>query len=74
MSVIATWPTPNYVDPETRGPGLLVVNVVFSILCLFAVAARLWARLRIVHSPGLDDVLIVISFVRDLICLAVALG
>jgi hypothetical protein len=64
LDVILSWPKPNYVDPETRGDALLVVNVLFLAICFIAVAARLWARLRILHSAGLDDLLITIAMVR----------
>lgn len=63
LSVILSWPTPNYVDPETRGNALLIINIIFLALCFAAVGARLWARLRILHSPGLDDLLITIAMV-----------
>jgi hypothetical protein len=64
LSVILSWPTPNYVDPETRGQSLLVVNIILLALCFVAVAARLWARLVILHAPGLDDLLITIAMVH----------
>lgn len=61
--VINSWPAPNYVDPETRGQSLLVVNITLLSLCIIALAARLWSRLVILRSPGLDDVLITIAMV-----------
>lgn len=67
LDVILSWPEPNYVNPETRGNALLVVNILFLAICFVAVAARLWARLRILHSAGLDDLLITIAMVRLLI-------
>ncbi|XP_014551162.1 hypothetical protein COCVIDRAFT_113642 [Bipolaris victoriae FI3] len=39
-SVILSWPTPNYDDPVTRGPALVIVNAIFislTFLILFAV-------------------------------------
>ncbi|EMD65931.1 hypothetical protein COCSADRAFT_86419 [Bipolaris sorokiniana ND90Pr] len=39
-SVVLSWPTPNYDDPVTRGPALIIVNSVFitlTFLILFAV-------------------------------------
>jgi hypothetical protein len=62
-SVIASWPPPNYIDPETRGPSLLIVNSVFLALSLAALAGRLWARLVILRAPGLDDILITVAIV-----------
>ena len=61
--VVGSWPKPNYIDPETRGNGLFVVVLLFVLLCLVVVAARLYARIKILKAPGVDDVLIVISMV-----------
>jgi len=61
--VVASWPPPNYIDPETRGPSLLIVNFIFLALSLASLAARLWARLVILRAPGLDDLLITIAIV-----------
>lgn len=63
-SVLASWPPPNYVDPETRGLGLLIVNIVFASLATVSVALRLYTRLRITASFGMDDVFEVIALVR----------
>jgi hypothetical protein len=63
--VIESWPAPNYVDPETRGQSLLVVNITLLGLCLIALAARLWSRLVILRSPGLDDLLITVAIVSS---------
>jgi hypothetical protein len=65
LEVIESWPAPNYVDPETRGQSLLVVNITLLCLCLIALASRLWARLVILRSPGLDDLLITIAIVSS---------
>ena len=64
LDVILSWPEPNYVNPETRGNALLIVNIIFLVLCFITAAARLWARLRILHSAGVDDLLITIAMVR----------
>ncbi|EED18206.1 integral membrane protein [Talaromyces stipitatus ATCC 10500] len=60
-SVIATWPAPNFVDPELRGPGLLVVNVVFSSLAFILTVLRVYTRGFITSTIGLDDVLAVLA-------------
>ncbi|OJJ41408.1 hypothetical protein ASPWEDRAFT_99978 [Aspergillus wentii DTO 134E9] len=59
--VLFTWPTPNYVDPVTRGDGALVVSIVFIVLAFLVTCLRLYTRLRITCSPGIDDILIVIA-------------
>lgn len=61
--VLFTWPTPNYVDPVTRGDGALVVSIVFIVLAFLVTCLRLYTRLRITCSPGIDDILIVIALV-----------
>ena len=64
-SVIATWPHPNYVDPVTEGPALMVVGIVLGSITMLLVAARIYSRLFITRAPGIDDLLIVISLVRQ---------
>ncbi|KAJ5994993.1 hypothetical protein N7481_001970 [Penicillium waksmanii] len=59
-AVLATW-TPNYVNPTTRGHGAMIINVVFIILATIVVGLRLYTRLRITCSTGVDDILIVIA-------------
>ena len=65
LEVIESWPAPNYVDPETRGQSVLVVNITLLVLCLIVLAARLWSRLVIIRAPGLDDLLITIAIVSS---------
>jgi hypothetical protein len=64
LSVLASWPTPNYIDPVTRGPGLLIVNIVFSALAFIVVALRLYTRVWITRSLGMDDVFVFAALVR----------
>lgn len=64
-SVIASWPAPNYVNPVRRGPGLLVVNVVFSSLAFILTVLRVYTRAFITATAGLDDVLAVLALVRS---------
>ncbi|KAJ9302737.1 hypothetical protein DTO271G3_111 [Paecilomyces variotii] len=60
-SVMAHWPTPNYIDPPSRGGALLVVNIVFTSLSFLVVCMRIYTRLRITGSLGLDDATIIVS-------------
>lgn len=62
-SVMATWPKPNYEDPVTRGHGAIIVNVVCLSVALIVTLLRLYTRLRITCSPGLDDIFIVAALV-----------
>lgn len=61
LAVMAQWPAPNYIDPPTRGHGALIVNVVCISLAFVVVMLRLYTRLRITYSTGVDDLLIVIG-------------
>lgn len=62
--VIESWPEPNYINPETRGDGLVIVNVVTIVLAGVVVILRLYTRLRITGSFGFDDLLILFALVR----------
>lgn len=61
--VIASWPKPNFVDPELRGDGLLVGSVLLVTIAFLVVCMRLWSRFIVMHQGGLDDVLIVVAMV-----------
>lgn len=64
-SVLKTWPTPNYTDPVERGPGVLITNIVMLAIAFVVTLLRLYTRLRITSSPGIDDILIIIAMVSD---------
>ena len=63
-SVIASWPKPNYVDPDTEGPALMIVGIIFSGIAILLVSARIYSRYFITRAPGIDDLLVAISLVR----------
>ena len=63
LSVIATWPKPNYIDPETKGKELFVISLILCILAVVFVTARLVVRGRIQRQLGLDDYLLAIGLV-----------
>ncbi|KAF9248293.1 hypothetical protein DTO013E5_5203 [Penicillium roqueforti] len=62
-AILDSWPTPNYIDPPTRGHGVLIVNVVCLTLASLVVSLRLYTRVWITCSAGIDDALIVIGLV-----------
>ncbi|KAJ5752047.1 hypothetical protein N7520_008964 [Penicillium odoratum] len=71
LAVMASWPTPNYVDPVTRGHGVLIVNIVCISLAFLVTILRLYTRLRITSTAGIDDVLIIIGLVFAIAMVAV---
>ncbi|TVY83554.1 hypothetical protein LSUE1_G005195 [Lachnellula suecica] len=62
LEILASWPAPNYIDPETRGWSNAVVNIVLYPLVCIALGLRVYTRLRISRSFGWDDWLILLSF------------
>lgn len=61
--IIATFPKPNYVNPETHGPGLMVAACLLSAIGVIVVGARLYARFYITKAPGIDDLLIILALI-----------
>ncbi|KAL4966792.1 uncharacterized protein BDV14DRAFT_34997 [Aspergillus stella-maris] len=61
FEVLAQWPTPNYHDPPTRGNAVLIASIVFLIFSTTITVLRIYTRLRITCTAGLDDILIVLS-------------
>lgn len=62
-SVIASWPRPNYVNPETRGWAGPIILIIFGALATAMYAARMWARLLVSKNAGLDDILVSIAMI-----------
>ena len=62
--VVASWPTPNYTNPETRGPALIIVELLAVSISTICLGLRLYVRARIVRSVGWDDWLMVGATVR----------
>lgn len=67
LEIILTWPTPDYIDPPTRGDALLIVNSIFITLVIVTVSLRLYTRLAIKRWFGLDDVFILLALVQSLL-------
>ena len=63
LSVILSWPEPNFDDPETHGKGFLAGSIILAVAGCTAVGLRLWARFGIVRKPGPDDYLIILALV-----------
>lgn len=61
--VRAHWPKPNYTDPVTRGPGLMIVELTLVPIALTCVLLRLWIRIGWLHKSWWDDWLMVAAMV-----------
>ena len=61
--VILSWPTPNYVDPVTRGDAIFYVNSIFIAVVVIICILRLYTRFFIKHWLGADDAFITIALV-----------
>lgn len=61
--VILSWPAANSLDPERRGPALVIINSILLPLALVVVGLRLYTRLRVARSAGWDDVFIALASV-----------
>jgi len=57
----ASWPAPNYENPETRGKASFFI--VTSIVTTVVVALRLYSRHYILRSVGIDDALLLAGYV-----------
>lgn len=54
LSVVESWPTPNYVNPVRHSVANVVVIAVLAAVALLAVALRLWSRFRLQRSVVSD--------------------
>ncbi|KAF8855902.1 hypothetical protein BDZ45DRAFT_715582 [Acephala macrosclerotiorum] len=55
INVLESWPTPNYIDPVMRGPANIIVVAIFFPLALLTVGIRIYTRIRLSRSFGVDD-------------------
>lgn len=70
LSVIVSWPAPNYEDPVTHGPAILIVNIIFIVLVLVAFVGRFYSRLVIKKWLGIDDGMCVLALVSLIFVIA----
>ncbi|KAK3390683.1 hypothetical protein B0H63DRAFT_121690 [Podospora didyma] len=59
--VAATWPAPNYVDPVSRGPALITVELVTLSLALICLSLRLYVKTFVLRKPNWDDLFMVLA-------------
>lgn len=67
LEVVATWPKPNHVNPEHRGPALLIVEISIMSVAILTLMARLYVRIFKVNKHGLDDWLMLAAMVSYLL-------
>ncbi|KAH8647311.1 hypothetical protein BX600DRAFT_152708 [Xylariales sp. PMI_506] len=60
-AVIATWPSPNFVNPENRGPTLMIVELIMLGLALLCTSLRLYVRIVMIKKSWWDDWLMVVA-------------
>ena len=65
-SVLAGW-HPNYTDPVTHGPAILIVNIIFITIVMIAVIGRFYSRIFIKKWLGSDDYLCLLALVSVVI-------
>lgn len=61
---VALWPAPNYVDPVTRRPLVLGVEIPLTLLTILFTAGRFYSRTVIVKALGWDDWFMLFATVR----------
>ncbi|KAF2022287.1 hypothetical protein BU24DRAFT_439026 [Aaosphaeria arxii CBS 175.79] len=63
LDVLLSFPQPNYVNPDTRGPALAIVNYIFLVLVIVVVALRIYTRLIVKRWFGTDDVFMALALI-----------
>lgn len=71
--VLSTFPQPNYIDPVTRGPALLIITIVFLPIVYIVVGLRTFTRLHLSKHFGVDDVFLLIALIPTTVCAVIAL-
>ncbi|KAI1397924.1 integral membrane protein [Hypoxylon fuscum] len=61
-SVLASWPTPNHVNPDTRGHIGMVVGILLATLVTITLLIRLYSRIWLTKGFGLDDILMSLAY------------
>ncbi|RYC59125.1 hypothetical protein CHU98_g7078 [Xylaria longipes] len=63
IEVVASWPRPNYIDPESRAPVGKIIGSILLGLVTVILAIRLYSRKRLTNGFGLDDMFICLAYV-----------
>jgi hypothetical protein len=59
----ATWPAPNYINPERKGNGLAIQVCILMALTIMALSTRVYSRVFFRRNFGIDDWLILPAMV-----------
>ncbi|KAL7772096.1 hypothetical protein CFE70_002049 [Pyrenophora teres f. teres 0-1] len=70
--VLATWPKPNYVDPVTRGPSLMIVELTLLPIAMIVVFLRLWVRISWLKKSWYDDYLMIVAMIFSIVIVIMA--
>ncbi|KAH8652464.1 hypothetical protein BX600DRAFT_441338 [Xylariales sp. PMI_506] len=62
-SVLATWPTPNYIDPPTRSYVDVIVEGIFIFIVTILILLRLYTRQFIANGIAKDDILMTLAYI-----------
>lgn len=62
-SGLSSTPRPNYVNPPTRGPGVQVTGILFTVLVTLSLVLRLYTRGQVKRQFGLDDLFAIFAMV-----------
>ncbi|CZT49072.1 related to L-fucose permease [Rhynchosporium secalis] len=63
LSVLMSWPAPNYKDPETRGYANVILNFILYSILLGFIGLRIWTRRCLQNAFGHDDTFILLALV-----------
>ncbi|KAN0120355.1 hypothetical protein V8E51_002563 [Hyaloscypha variabilis] len=73
IQTVESWPAPNYIDPETRGNSILIINSILYTLVVGVVGLRIFTRTCISRSFGADDAFILVAMVPTTVFVIVML-
>ncbi|KAF3799355.1 hypothetical protein GCG54_00001397 [Colletotrichum gloeosporioides] len=59
LEVVKSWPPPNHIDPEERGPALLIIESISLSIALICLLLRLYVRVFMMRKSWWDDWLMV---------------
>jgi len=63
LSVLKSWPKPNYIDPITRGNGNVILNVALYTVLFCFIGLRIFTRAHLKRIFGADDVFILLAMI-----------